>query len=130
MEFPLMAGTLVRQQELDLLEPLTEALVRLIGRNAKPAKLRQQEGARKSDIQPSAGNGIEHRDLAGELERMIEYREHRTGNEAHAARALRNRSEEHDRIRRVAAVAREIMLDCTRMGKAQRFCFLGNRERL
>ena len=51
------------------------------------------------------------RDLARELERMVEHRQHRPGDEAHRLRALRHGSEKDDRVRAVAAIAGEVVLD-------------------
>jgi hypothetical protein len=82
MEAAAMAGILLREQELDLLQALAEACLRFVGRDAEAAELVRQEGARKADVEPPAGNAVEHRDLAGELEGMIEHRQHRAGDEA------------------------------------------------
>ena len=78
-----MGDILLRQQQLDLLEAFAEARLRFIGRDAEAPEFVRQERARKPDIEPPAGNAVEHRDLARELERMIEHRQHRAGDEAH-----------------------------------------------
>ena len=125
-----MGDVLLRQQQLDLLQALAEARLRFVGRNAEAAEFVRQERARKADVEPSAGNAVEHADLAGELERMVEHRQHRAGDEPHGLGALRGGAEKHDRVRAVAAVAVEIVLDRARVGEAQLVGFLGDRERL
>ena len=115
MELAVVGGLLLRQQQLDLLEALAEARLRFIGRNAEAAELVQQERAREADVEPAAGNAVEHRDLAGELERMVEHRQHRAGDQPHGLGALRDGAQKHDRVRAVAAVAIEVMLDGARV---------------
>ncbi len=124
-----MGDILLRQQQLDLLEAFAEACLRFIGRNAEAPEFMRQERARKPDIEAPARNAVEHRDLARELERMIEHRQHRAGDEAHRLRALRHGGEEDDRVRAVAAVAREIVLHGARVAEAQFVGFLHDRER-
>ena len=128
MELAAMGGILLRQQELDLLEAFAEARLQFIGRDAEAPELVQQERAREPDVEPAARNAVEHRDLAGELERMIEHRQHRAGDEAHRLGALRHGGEKDDRVRAVAAVAREVVLDGARVAEAQRLGFLRDRQ--
>ena len=106
-----MGGVLLREQKLDLLEAFAEARLQFIGRNAEAAELVRQERAREPDVEPAARNAVEHRDLARELERMVEHRQHRAGDEPHRLRALRHGAEKDDRVRAVAAVAGEVVLD-------------------
>jgi len=37
----------------------------------------RQEGAREADIEAAAANRVQHADFAGELQRMVEDRQHR-----------------------------------------------------
>ena len=129
VELAAVGGVLLRQQQIDLLEALAKARLRFIGRDAEAAELVRQERARKADVEPSAGDRVEHGDLARELERMIEHRQHRAGDQAHRLRALRQRGEKDDRVRAVAAVAGEIVLDGAGMGEAERLGFLRDRQR-
>ena len=129
MELTVVAGVLLREQELDLLETFAKARLRFIGRNSEAAELVRQERARKTDVEPSARDAVEHRDFARELERVIEHRQHRPGDEAHRLRALRHGGEKDDRVRAVAAVAREVMLDGAEMAKAQAFRLFRDRQR-
>ena len=129
MKIAAMGGILLRQQELDLFEAFAEARLRLIGRNAETPELVQQERAREPDVEPPARNAVEHRDLARELERMIEHRQHRPGDEAHRLRTLRHGGEEDDGIGAVAAIAREVVLDGARVPEPQRLGFLRDRQR-
>ena len=102
-----MGGVLLRQQQLDLLQPLAETCLRFIGRDAETAEFVRQECARESDIEPSARNAVEHGDLARELERVIEHRQHRAGDQTDRLRALRHGGEKDDRVRAVAAITRK-----------------------
>ena len=129
MKLAAMGGILLRQQKLDLFEAFAEARLRLIGRNAETPEFVQQERAREPDVEPTARNAVEHRDLARELERMIEHRQHRPGDEAHRLRALRHGGEEDDGIGAVAAIAREVVLDGARVPEPQRLGFLRDRQR-
>ena len=124
-----MGGILLREQELDLLEAFAEARLRFIGRDAEAPELVRQERAREADIEPPAGNAVEHGDLARELERMVEHRQHRPGDEAHRLRALRHGGEKDDRVRAVAAIAGEVVLDGAGMREAQCFGFFRDRQR-
>ncbi len=74
--------------------------------------------------------GIEHGDLAGELERIVERRHHRAGDQTHLFGALRRGGEKQHRVRAIAAVAFEIMLDRTGMRIAEFVGFLGDIEAL
>ncbi|HEY6992207.1 MAG TPA: hypothetical protein VH397_00715 [Xanthobacteraceae bacterium] len=125
-----MAGVLLREQEFDLLQAFAETRLRLVRRDAEAAELVRQEGARKADVEPPARDAVEHRDLARELEGMIEHRQHRAGDETQRRRALRDRGEKDDRVRAVAAVAREVVLDGARVGEAELLRFLRDRKRL
>src|SRR5215470_18327944 len=124
MEVAAVSGVLLRQQEFDLFEALAEARLRFIGRDAEAAEFVRKKRARKSDVEPPARNAVEHRDFAGELERVVEYGQHRAGDEAHRPRALRYGGEENDWIGAVAAITGEIVLDSACVGKAQSFRFL------
>ena len=118
----------LRQQQLDLLQAFAEARLRFVGRDAEPAEFVRQERAREADVEAAAGNPVEHADLARELQRMIEHRQHRPGDEPHAARALRQRRQEDDRVGAVAAVAIEVMLDRARMREAELLGLRGDGE--
>jgi hypothetical protein len=61
---------------------------------------------------------------------VVEYGQHRAGDEAHDPRALRYGGEENDRIGAVAAVTGEIVLDRACVRKPQSFRFFRDRKRL
>ena len=86
--------------------------------DAEMTILVRQEGAREPDIEPARAERIEHADLAGELERMIEYRQHGAGDHAGGPGTLRGGRQEHDRIGRIAAPVMEIVLYDPHMGVA------------
>src|SRR5690606_13835206 len=81
VEAALMADILALEQQLHLLDAFGEAIAALVGRDAEAAELVRQEGARKADLEPAAGDGVEHADLARELERIVEHRQHGAGDE-------------------------------------------------
>ena len=125
-----MGHVLAAQQQIGLLDPLAEPRHRLVGRTAEAAKLVRQEGAREANIEPAAGERVEHRDLAGQLQWVVEGRQHRAGDEPRLSRALRHRGEKHDRVGAVAAVVMKIMLDNADMAEAEPVGVLGEVERL
>src|SRR5262249_9814050 len=98
--------------------------------DAEAGELVRQEGAREADLEPSAGDRVQHADLARELERMVEHRQHGPGDEARPGAAHGCSRQEHDRARAVAAVRVKIMLDRAHGGIAQRIAFRARRERV
>src|SRR5262249_5834088 len=130
MEAAAVTDILLRQQQFDLFEAFAETRLRFIGRDAEAAEFVRQKRARKSDVEPSARNAVEHRNFAGELERVVEPGQPRAGDEPHRLGARRRGGEENDRIGAIAAVTGEVMLDRARVRKAQWFRFLRDRKRL
>ena len=61
---------------------------------------------------------------------MVEYGQHRAGDEAHHLRALRYGGEENDRIGAIAAVTGEIVLNRACVGKTQCLRRFRDRKRL
>jgi hypothetical protein len=90
----------------------------------------RQKSARKADIEPPAGNRVEHRDLTRKLQRVVERRQHRTSHQACPHGALRRGSEEDDRVGAVAAVIVKVVLDDADMGETEAVGFLREVERL
>ena len=64
----------------------------------------------KPDIQPSVAQRIQHRQFAGELQRIVERRQHRAGDQPRLLRQLRGGGQEHHGIGAVAAIRMEVML--------------------
>ena len=125
-----MRDIFLRQQQLDLLEAFTEAGDGRVGRNAEAPEFVRQEGAGEADVEAAAGNGVEHGDLAGKLERIVERRHDRAGDEPHFFGARCRCRQKHDRVGAIAAIALEIMLDRTRMRIAERLGLFGDGEAL
>ena len=88
----------------------------------------RQEGAGKAHLQPASRNCIDHSDLACKLQRVVEHRQHRAGDETHRARQCRRGGKEDERVRTVAAVGQEIVLDRAHIGEAQLLGELGELE--
>src|SRR5262249_11275346 len=99
------------EERADLLDAFLEARDALIHRNAEVAELVWQESARKADVETFTAYRIEHGELAGELQGMIKRRQHGTGDQPRAFRALRGRGEKEDGIGAVAAPRMEIVFD-------------------
>ena len=125
-----MGDVFFRQQRADLLHALFISPPAVIEADTEPGEFMGQECPRHADIRPPAGNGIEHRDFAGEFERVVECRQHRAGDQARLFRALRRRRQENDGVGTVTAIGMEIMLDgadmrvavlIAQVDKAQRF---------
>ena len=125
-----MGDVLLREQELDLLEPFAKARHRLVRRDAEAAELVWQECARKAHVKPPAGDRIEHADFPGKLERVVEDRKHCAGHKPHVARTLRGRAQEDDGIGAIAAIGLKIVLDGAHMGETQLVGFGRDVERV
>ena len=125
-----MGHVLAAQQQLDLLDTLAEAGHRPLRRAAEAAKLVRQKGAREADIEATAADRIEHADFAGELERVIEDRQHRTRHQVRAACALSSGREKQHRVGAVPAIVMKIMLDDADVGKPEPLGLLHKRERI
>ena len=110
---------LVLEQTAHLRHAFVEARAALVEAAAAAAELMRQEGAREARLDPTVRDGVEHGDLGRHLERMVEDRQKRAGDETRSCRALRRRRQEHDRVRAVAAIAVEIMLDGADMAVAE-----------
>ena len=78
-----------------------------------------QECPPEAAVQPPVRDRVEHPDLAGNLERMIEHGKHGAGQQPRFARALRGGGQEHVRVRAVAAVRLEIVLDRADLREAE-----------
>src|SRR3954468_11390007 len=106
------ADPLFRPQAPDYADRLLEALARLGHRHAVDLKLLWQESAPESRVESALAHVVEHRQVAAEMRRMMERRDHRAGDEPDALRARGNRGQEDARVGRMAAVIVEGMLDC------------------
>ena len=90
----------------------------------------RQKCTGKPDIEPPATDRVEHADLAGELERMVEDRQNRPGDQTSPARALGGSRQKNHRVRAVAAIIMEIMLDDPDVSEAEIIRLLREGERL
>ena len=131
METSLAGDILLFEQQAHLLHPFVEASAAFIEFDAKARELMRQESAGKANVQPAIAQCVQHRELAGKLQRIVEGRQHGAGDEARALGELRRRREEHHRVGAVAAVWMKVVLDSAYMAIAvavaktdQRQCFL------
>ena len=81
VEAALRGDVLLLQQAANLLQALVEAGAALVHRDAEAGELVRQEGARETDLHAAVGDRVDHADLAGELQRIVEHRQHRAGDE-------------------------------------------------
>jgi hypothetical protein len=125
-----MGHVLAGQQQLDLLHALSEAGDRLVRRTSEAPEFVRQKSASKPDIEPAAADRIQHADLTGELQRMVEHRQRRARHEPGMAGALRSRGQKKHRVRAVPAIVMKIMLDDADVGEAELFRLLGEDERI
>jgi len=75
MKLAVVGDVLLRQQQIDLLQALAEARDGFVGRYAEAPEFMRQEGASKTDVEAAMRDSIEHRYLAGKLERVVEHRQ-------------------------------------------------------
>ena len=115
---PFSVTSLLFEQAPDLRHPLVEADNRLVERNTEALIFVRQKGAGEAHLEPPAGDRIQHADLAGQLERVVEHRQHRPGHHARGPAALRGGGQEDDRVGAVAAVSVEVVLDRADVGVA------------
>ena len=118
------------EQEAHLFEPFIEAGAALVHGDSEAGEFMRQERARKTDLQAPAGDRVRHPDLTGQLERMVEHRQHGPGDEPDRMRHRRGRAEKYQRVRAVAAVGVKIMLDRAHIGEAQLLGEAGKLQRL
>ena len=130
MEAAARRHLLLLEQAPDQVEAFIEPGAALVHRDAEAGELVGQEGAREAHLQAAAGNRIHHPDLAGELERMIEHRQHRAGHQPKRARHRSGGAEKDERIGTVAAIGQKIVLDRAHIGEAQLLRQLRELERL
>ena len=119
MEAALASHLLLLQQQAHLLDALVEAGAAFVQPDAEARELVRQEGAREADLEPAAGDRVEHADLARELERVVEHGQHGASDQPRLAGALGGGGEKEHRIGAVAAIAMEIVLDDPHMAVAE-----------
>src|SRR2546422_7181913 len=86
VELALEGDGLLGPQPRDGLDTLLEARPALVHRDAERVELVGHERASEAGVEAAAADGVEHRELAGQLQRVIEDRQHGAGD---------HRSEEH-----------------------------------
>ena len=130
MEPPLERDVFLTEQPVDDRDALVESVTTLVEAHAEPLELVRQEGACESDLESTARDRVEHADLTRELQRVVEDREHRAGDEPHRRRPSRRGREEDERVRRVPAVVVEVVLDSADVREPEGLGLLGEPERL
>ncbi len=130
MEPTLERDVFLAEQPVDDRHALVEALAALVEADPEPLELVRQEGTCEADFESTARDRVEHADLTGELQGMVEHWEHRAGDEPHRRRASRRGGEEDERVRRVSAVVVEVVLDGADVREPEGLGMLGEQERL
>ncbi len=111
MKAPRGCDVLLLEQQAHLFHAFVEARAALVQLHAEAGELMRQEGPRKADVETPVAQRVQQGKLTGELQWVVECREHRAGDKARGFRVLRRGSEEHHRIRAIAAVWQEVMLN-------------------
>jgi hypothetical protein len=78
VELAVQTDVLTFEEGADLLDAFLEACHALIHRDAEVTELVGQEGAGKAGVKPSTADRVEHGKLTGELQGVIERRQHGT----------------------------------------------------
>src|SRR5262249_1517472 len=112
VKFPLIGNSLLCPKPGDDVNAFFEARSALFHAHAEDVELLWDEGASKSCVEASLADVIEHRQLAGELDGMVERGYHGAGNQPDASGAGRDGRQQDDWIRTVTAVIVEVVLDC------------------
>ena len=108
---PFDGDLLVLQQQRDLREPFGESAAALVEAHAELRELVRQEGAGEADLQPAVADAVEHADLAGHLQRLVEGGQHGAGDQPGLLRHHGCGGEKDQRIGAIAAVGMEVVLD-------------------
>jgi hypothetical protein len=111
-------------------DSLLEARPALLHGDPEAVELVGHEGPRHPHVEPSPAERVEHRELPGQLQGMVERGQDRAGDHAHARRPLGARGQEHGRVRAVATVGREVVLDHLHAVVAEGVRPLGQGQRL
>ena len=82
MESPVVTHVFVLEKTPHGLHSFFEARAAFVERHAKTAELVRQKRTGETDFEPAFADGIEHADLTGKFQRMIEGRENRAGNQS------------------------------------------------
>ena len=130
MEAALRGDVLLLQQAADLFEALVKAAAALVHRDAEAGELVRQEGAGETDLDAAVGDRVDHADLAGELQRIVEHRQHRAGDEPDGPRDRGGGAEEDQRVGAVAAIRMEVVLHRPHAGIAELLGVLRELQRL
>ncbi len=130
VESPPRGHVLLREQKPDLLKALVEPCAALIHRQAEASEFVRQKCPREADLQSAFGDRIDHSDLARELQRIVEDRQHGARDQPHGVRDRRRRRQEDQRIRAIAAIRVKIVLHRPRVAEAELLSPPRERKRL
>src|SRR5262249_55912430 len=91
----------------------------LVEADAELGELVRQEGAGEADLDPAVADAVQHADLAGKLQRLVECGKHRAGDQLGLLRHHRGGGEKVGGIGAVAAVRMKVVLDLPDVGIAE-----------
>ncbi len=111
-----MGDVFLFQQEDKLLHPFIEPGDRLVKPDLEMAEFLRHERAGDADFQPAVRQPVQHADLSRQLQRIIEHRQHRAGDDPRLLADLRGGAQEHDGVGAVTAIGMKIMFDRPDMG--------------
>ncbi len=95
-----------------------------------PSSKRAHERAADAHVEPPVAEIVQHRQLAGQLDRVVEGRDDGAGDEPDPPRARGDRAQQHDGVRGGAAVVVEVVLDGLDRAEAERIGALGQAQHL
>src|SRR5262245_56402551 len=110
VKFSLIRNPLLGPKPGDNVNAFFEACSALFHAHAEDVELLWDEGTSKSCVEPTVADVIKHRQLAGELDGVVECGYHRAGDQPDASSAGRDGGRQDDWIRTVAAVIVEVVL--------------------
>ena len=119
MKFPVEGDVFLFQQPPHCVHSLVEPGPALVHGPVEALEFVGQEGPSEPAVQAAVGDRVQHADLAGYLQRVVEDRQHGAGEQPRLAGALGGRGEEDMGRRAVTAVGFEVMLNRADLGEAE-----------
>ena len=111
VEASLVGHAVLGPEPRDDVDAFLEARAALVHAHAEHLELLRDEGAAEAHVEAAVAEVVEHRQLGGELDGVVEGGDDRARDRPDPRRAGGDGGQEHDGIRRVAAVVEEVVLD-------------------
>src|SRR6266850_4731255 len=111
VELTVVGDAILGPEPPDDVEALLEPGAALVHAHAEDLELLRDEGAPEAHVETAVAEVVQHRQLGGQLDRVVEGRDHGPGDRSDPVGAGRDGRQEDHGIRRVAAVVVEVVLD-------------------